>query len=78
MNTDKGLLPVEQAARAILDGAGRPGSRMCLNCGPNGEDTWNDYKEVPQSALDALAAALAKAQHYALEARAALADGGRG
>lgn len=44
-----------EAAQAVLDGACRPGARMVFG---SDEDCWENYEEVPQSALEALQAAL--------------------
>lgn len=51
---------VREAVSAALANADRPGSRMGLNMGANGEDIWIYYQEVDQSCLDQLTAALAK------------------
>lgn len=49
-----------EAAETVLATAERPGSRVEYAIGPNGNETWHDYQEVPQQALDALFDALVK------------------
>ncbi|MCG7348864.1 hypothetical protein [Sphingomonas sp. ACRSK] len=46
------------AAKAVLEGADRRGSRVEYAIGDGGE-IWHDYQEVPQAVLDELTAALA-------------------
>lgn len=56
---------LEAAAKAVLDNADRPGSRRCLDGGPDGEDIWIDHQEVDQSVLDELKSALSGEQSNA-------------
>ncbi|MFN7004300.1 MAG: hypothetical protein ACK4NW_12830 [Roseinatronobacter sp.] len=55
--TSRADAELRAAAEAVIDSAERPGSRKVLGNGIE-DDTWEDYQEVPQEALDALCAAL--------------------